>query len=569
MDDAGGRPEVALDVEIGLAEAEIAAGQAGEAIARLQALIEAPVYDPRLHYAMAAALGAAGDLEGARAALADAQTFHALQLIRDAGADLDRLTSDPAYAVQLGHMFYARKLMGPAAAAFSQAVTRPEPTAQAVVSWGLSLQHQGRIEEALTAFRFAAAQFPQSAVHELLLYACFFAEDGVQLHAAEVRRWAERYAPPYDPRARIFPNPSPAGRRLRVGYVAPSFMGSQLRQFILPVLEHHDPDRVEVVLYAADSGAEAGAPASLVRSIAALDDHQVASRVVEDRIDVLVDLWGHTAGGRLGVFALKPAPVQAAWINYVQSTGLEAMDYVLHADGTAAPGDQELFTETIWRLGPVAAPFRPGRRLDPTPTPALSEGVVTFASFNHPSRLNDATIAAWARILKGRPNSRLLLKYAYFDDPVLQSATLSRFAAHGVGSARILFEGHSTGEAYLAAFGRIDLALDPSPCPGGTTSSEAVANGVPLLTLRGPDFYSRVGTLRLEPLGLHQLVAEDWDDYVDRALALTADLEALQALRASVRPRFDASAIRDEAGFTRRLEDAFAQMYQHWFDARG
>nr|QQZ51519.1 hypothetical protein JKL49_11285 [Phenylobacterium glaciei] len=214
---------------------------------------------------------------------------------------------------------------------------------------------------------------------------------------------------------------------------------------------------------------------------------------------------------------------------------------MLHADGTQAADDDALFVEQIWRLGPIAVPFRPGARLDPTPTPALANGFVTFASFNHPARLNDATVAAWARILKGRAGSRLLLKYRYFLDPVLQQAVLARFLGHGVTAERIVFEGHSTGPDYLKSFGRIDLALDPSPAPGGTTSSEAVSNGVPLLTLRGPDFYSRVGTLRLEPLGLHQLVAESWDDYVAKALALTEDLAALDALRAEVRPRFEAS----------------------------
>ena len=157
-----------------------------------------------------------------------------------------------------------------------------------------------------------------------------------------------------------------------------------------------------------------------------------------------------------------------------------------------------------------------------------------------------------------------MLKYGAFVDPVLQEATRARFAARGVDPERLDFSGHSTGDEYLAAFGELDLALDPSPCAGGTTSSEAVSQGVPLVTLRGPDFYGRLGVLRLEPLGLHSLVAESWDDYVDRALAVTADLRALDALRQSMRARFDGSILRDEAGFARRLEAAFRQMYAIW-----
>jgi protein O-GlcNAc transferase len=561
MDIPGDEPD--LDAQIAQAQSEIASGAVVTAVDRLQALIEVPIYDHRLHYAMAAALGAVGDAEGQQSWLLDAQTFHALQEISEQdGVDMGRFVSEANYALQIGDRAYAEGKMGLASAALGQVAPQPGAPFNVIMRWGLSLLHQGRIPEAITAFTLAADTFKSSMAHEFLLYACFFAEDGVRLHAAQARRWAELYAPP--PENRPFANPDLKGRKLRIGYVAPTLLRSQLRQFIVPVLENHDLERVEVFIYCADPATEVGIRATTVRGIGALSDAAAASLIAGDGIDVLVDLWGHTSGGRLGIFALKPAPVQVAWINYVQTTGLAAIDYVLHADGTRAADDDELFVEKIWRLGPIAVPFRPGERLDPTPTPALASGHVTFASFNHPARLNDATVAAWAAILKGRPGSRLLLKYRYFVDPVLQQALLARFLGQGVTAAQIIFEGHSTGPDYLKSFGRIDLALDPSPAPGGTTSSEAVSNGVPLLTLRGPDFYSRIGTLRLEPLGLHQLVAENWDDYVAKALALAADIPALDALRAQVRPRFEASPLRDEAGFTAILEDAFRQMFERW-----
>lgn len=566
MDDAGA-PMVSIESELELAAAEVADGRAGAAAVRLQALIDVPLYDHRLHYALSSALGACGDAEGRRAALLDARTFHALEVIRDSGADLEAFVSDPEYASKIGEVCYTRGMMGPATVAFAQAALHENPSLPTLLRWGLSLQHQGRIEEAMDAFALAAEAYPGPAAHSFLLYATFFCDDGVRRHAQEVRRWAELHAPPYDPAAHRFKDSRAKGRRLRVGYVAPTFVGNQLRQFILPVLENHDRKVVDVYLYAQDAEAEAAAPAAKRRTIGNLADADAAKLIRSDGIDVLVDLWGHTSGSRLQVFALKPAPVQAAWINYVQSTGLAAMDYVIHADGTKAPDDDAMFVEQIWRIGPIAAPFRPHQRLDPTPTPALANGYVTFGSFNHPARLNDQTVAGWARILAGRPGSRLRLKYKFFVDPVLQAATRARFAAHGVEPGRIEFQGHTSGDDYLAAFGGIDVALDPSPCPGGTTSSDAVSNGVPLITMRGPDFYSRIGTLRLEPLGLHALVAESWDDYVARAVALTADIAGLDALRASMRERFDTSPLRDEAGFTRRLEDAFAQMYARKFDA--
>jgi predicted O-linked N-acetylglucosamine transferase (SPINDLY family) len=147
---------------------------------------------------------------------------------------------------------------------------------------------------------------------------------------------------------------------------------------------------------------------------------------------------------------------------------------------------------------------------------------------------------------------------------VLQRATQTRFAAHGAAPEQLEFHGHSQGADYVRAFADIDLALDPSPCPGGTTTMDAICYGVPVLALRGEDFYARTCLPLLEPCGLSELVADDWDDYVERALAVTADVQALDALRARVRPGFDASPYRDEAGFTRRLEAAFREMFRRW-----
>jgi len=336
--------------------------------------------------------------------------------------------------------------------------------------------------------------------------------------------------------------------------------------FMRPVLANHDPAAVEVYLYCADPAAETDLPRTCrTRKIGGLTDEQAAALIRQDRIDVLVDVWGHTAGSRLPVFALKPAPVQVAWINFIQTTGLEAMDYVLHADGMQMPDIEAYFTEQVWNIGPIMAPYRPAaERLDPAPTPALANGHVTFGSFNNPAKLSEETVRAWAAILKARPGDRLVLKYSYYLDPVLQRVTQARFAGYGADPAQIEFRGHSTGVDYLREFGDIDLALDPSPCPGGTTTCDALSNGVPVLTLRGADFYSRIGLPGVLPCGLDELVAESWDDYVARALSLTENYVALDALRSRVRPGFDASAYCDEAGFTRNLEGAFREMFKRW-----
>ncbi len=270
----------------------------------------------------------------------------------------------------------------------------------------------------------------------------------------------------------------------------------------------------------------------------------------------------------MGVFGHRPAPIQVAWINFVQTTGLACMDYILHADSMEVAGNDAYFTEEVWRIGPIVAPSRPAAdRPDPVSTPALRNGYVTYGSFNNPAKLSEMSVAAWALILRARPADRLVLKYSYFEDPVLQRATRARFAVYGAQPEQIEFRGHTSGGAYWREFQDIDLALDPSPCPGGTTSCDALANGVPVLTQWGDDFYSRIGVPVVLPCGLPELIAEGWDDYVDKALALTADHRALDALRAKVRPGFDASPYRDEVGFTRNLEAVFRQMFARWLAA--
>lgn len=549
--------------DLARARAEVLAGRGAEAAARLEAMVADQAFSAELYYWLSAAYGAQGLKADQREALRKAETFHGLQIMREAGGDLVRFQSDPAYAAAVGDAYYRAKLVALASLGYGRAALEPNASAQVLLQYGLSLQHQGRADDAVGIFSAAAELYPSAYVHEFLLFACFFADGGVHRHAQEARRWASMYAPKVDAASLTFANDPDPNRRLRIGYVAPSFTGLQVCQFIRPVLEAHDPAAVEIFLYVADPTKEA-APAARITSIGGLSDADAAALIRADQIDVLVDLWGHTAGGRLGVFALKPAPVQVAWMNYVQSTGLSTIDYVIHSEGMDVPGTAELFTEKIWTLGQIVAPFRPSLRADPTPAPMLANGYVTFGSFNNPAKLSDQTIAGWARVLHARPGSKLILKYSFFADPVLQNATCARFAAHGVDPARLEFRGHTVGLDYLREYGDIDLALDPSPCPGGTTTSDALACGVPVLTLKGDNFYSRIGLPCLRPLGLDELIAESWDDYVARAGALTEDAASLDVLRRKVRSRFDASALRDEQGFVRTLEAAYRQMFAGW-----
>jgi predicted O-linked N-acetylglucosamine transferase (SPINDLY family) len=556
--------EPTADARISAGREALFAGKPSLAVEEFQAISARAPADHEARYWLASARLASGDIAQGKTDLEDARILHALAFARTLGADIVRCQSDGDYAAEVAARLYANHFVAVSSAVWAMRLSCGTLTAHVLLSYGLALQHQGRSEEASLVFRAAAETFPSASLHQFLLYPQLLCENGDARFATEARAWASLYAPATP--APVQANTGRNASKLRIGYVAPTFANSQVRQFIAPLLESHDPSRVSVTLYPTHPEPEAVWPAHIaVHPIGDMSDAEAANLIRADGIDVLNDCWGHSAGSRLGIFAARVAPIQVAWINYIQTTGLEQMDYVLHADCDEPSGTDGLFTEQIWRIGPVFNAFRPAAgRLPPGPTPAGRTGRVMFGSFNHPAKLSDATIEAWSAILRRAPGARLTLKYRYFVDPVLQRATQARFAAFSVTPERLVFAGHSTGEEYFRSFADIDLFLDAWPAPGSTTTLEALSNGVPVLVLAGPTLTFGGGLYSrsiVQAAGLPELVATSPEDFVDRAIALTADIGRLDALRARVRPGFDGGAICDERGFTSRIETAFCEMY--------
>jgi predicted O-linked N-acetylglucosamine transferase (SPINDLY family) len=285
--------------------------------------------------------------------------------------------------------------------------------------------------------------------------------------------------------------------------------------------------------------------------------------VREDAIDILVDLSGHTGGNRLRLFARKPAPVQVTWLGYVATTGLQAMDYILCDRYLAPVNESDHFVEKPWYLPNTRLCFTPPQdEIVVGALPALTKGRVTFGCFNNLTKMNDAVVALWAQVLHAVPGSRLFLKSKQLNDPSLQRATLSRFAARGVAADRLALEGASSRAGYLAAYNRVDIALDPFPFTGGTTSVEGLWMGVPLITKRGDRFVAHQGESILHNVGLPEWIATDNDAYVAIAVARAADLSSLAALRVKLRSRLLASPLCDAPLFARNLEAAFRGMWQ-------
>jgi predicted O-linked N-acetylglucosamine transferase (SPINDLY family) len=234
---------------------------------------------------------------------------------------------------------------------------------------------------------------------------------------------------------------------------------------------------------------------------------------------------------------------------------------VLHADGYVTPGSQALFSETIYPIGPVVAPFRQFFDMPPAgETPLLANGFMTFGCFGHPAKVTLDVIRLWSRILVAVPTSKLVLRSGYFQDPVLQRSLRAQFAAFGIRAERIEFPPFAKGADFLATYKGVDLILDPFPYQGMTTTLDVVSAGAPVLTWEGDHMHNRIAAVTLRACGLDELITPSEDAYVETAVALAGDPQRLNALRARVRPGFEASPYRDEAGFTLRLEAAFEDM---------
>jgi predicted O-linked N-acetylglucosamine transferase (SPINDLY family) len=299
-----------------------------------------------------------------------------------------------------------------------------------------------------------------------------------------------------------------------------------------------------------------------------MSDEALAQLVKGHEIDILIDLSGHTAYNRLPMFAYRPAPVQVSWLGYFATTGLAEMDYFI-ADPWTAPAEEDaLFVEQIWRLPETYLCFsKPAVTIDVGPLPALTEGQITFGCFNGLRKLNEHVIDLWVRILDAVPDSQLFLKCAQLKDISTQTTVVKQFADRGVAAQRLILEGPSPRDELLASYNRVDIALDPFPYPGGTTSVESLWMGVPVVTMKGDRFLSRVGETIAQNIGMPEWIATSPDDYVEKAVGLSRDLNRLSAARAGLRQKIEASPLFDAPRFARHFSEAMWAMWQRRIEA--
>jgi len=293
--------------------------------------------------------------------------------------------------------------------------------------------------------------------------------------------------------------------------------------------------------------------------VARLSDPQLAQAIHEDRIDILVDLAGHSTGHRLEVFVRKPAPIQVTW-NWTATTGVGAIDWIFCDDVVMPPEDEQWFVERAWRLPGCHAPA-PRLRL-PTivgPLPCDRNGVVTFGSFNTLYKVTDAVIALWARVLERVPGSKLVMCTFALHSPKVRDRVRERFVERGIRDAALILAPGLVRLEFLRGYNEIDIGLDPFPHNGGMTTAEASFMGVPVVTKEGDTLCSRMGATIAHALGVPELIARDDDEYVAIAERLARDRNALSMLRGSLRGRLDRAA--DPVAFARKLEAAYRGMW--------
>jgi predicted O-linked N-acetylglucosamine transferase (SPINDLY family) len=355
------------------------------------------------------------------------------------------------------------------------------------------------------------------------------------------------------------------GRRLKIGYVSPDFHLHAESFFTVPLLGHHDHAAYEIHCYSSvirpDPITEwLRQRADGWREVRDENDEALAQIIRRDGIDILVDLTMHMAHNRAPLFARKPAPVQACWLAYPGGTGLEAMDYRL-TDAFMDPFDADMscYVEQSIRLPDCWVVYDP--LSDLPPRPAEQTGPITFGSLNNPSKLNDPLLALWARVLQAVPGSRLLLQVLSREHRRHIGCVMESL---GIAPERLQFAGRMERPEYLRCYDRIDIALDPLPYNGITTTCDALYMGTPVLTLAGQTAAGRAGKAMLNTIGLGELVTHTPDEFVRRAAELAADLPHLIALRRGLRARLSGSPLMDAPRFARNIEAAYRHMWRQW-----
>ncbi len=566
-----------IESQINLADTLKLAGRLAEAIATYRHLLAAQPNIPEAHYHLAHLLQQAGDLPAAVNSYRDAirlkpdfaEAFNNLGNIQRQLGKMDEAVEAlrsairfkpalPHSYINLGALLQILGRLDESIVMSKQAIALAPHSPEGHLNLANAYKDQGRLDDAVAAYRAAIAADPRhAAAHSALVYALYFHDRyDSQTILGEHKQWAAVHAESLT----IVHTPHPARDThspLRIGFVSPDFNDHPVGRFLLPFFEFHDREQFHFICYSdtvrTDDVTERFKDFSKEwRDCAALSDAALAAQIRADKVDILIDLALHMAGTRLLVFARNPAPVQATYLAYAGTSGISAMDYRITDSYLDPPGNDGFYTEKSIRIPSYWCYQPPPGAPDVAPLPALASKVITFGCFNNFAKVSDSTLQTWGELLRAVPNARLLLHSR--PGPHRQRVT-------DLVGDRVDFIGGQSYAQYLANHARVDIALDPFPYNGGTTTCDALWMGVPVVTLAGQSAVARAGVSILSNVGLPELIASSREQYIEIASKFASDLDKMSRLRLSLRSQMKSSRLCDAQGFARSMEGAFREMW--------
>jgi predicted O-linked N-acetylglucosamine transferase (SPINDLY family) len=458
-----------------------------------------------------------------------------------------------------------------AAHAFKQAVKLKPDYAAAYNNLGIVEKDMGDVEAGISNYRRALQLNPSyaSCFSNLLFCLSHSQNISTQTLFTEHRQFSQRYETPLKASWPKHVNTPDAERCLHIGFVSADFRDHALAYFIEPLLQHLAGSS-KLVLHAYAASAIEDDMTLRLRThfkfwnqVNASSDAALAQKIGDDAIDILIDLDGHTAGNRLTSFAMKPAPIQASWLGYLATTGLQAMDYYLADAYLLPPGQLDAqFTEQLVQL-PANAPFMPAATAPAVNAlPAIKNGYITFACFNRPNKITPSVVQLWCQLLTALPHSKMLL--GAMPEKGSYEALQKWFAAEGISAERLIFHKRSSLDTYLEQHHSVDICLDTFPSNGVTTTCHAAWMGVPTLCLQGERLASRGALAVMQHMGLDQFITAYAADFVRQGVLLATQIDQLAEVRTSLRSRFAQSPLAQPAMIASALEQALVQMWQRW-----
>ena len=474
----------------------------------------------------------------------------------------------------LGNLYAASCKSNLAIKCFEQAITIAPENAETRYNYGRALQQVGWVDEAISQFKLAVQLCPESSdAHSNLIFTMQYTSSIQPTQISEsARRWAASLTS-VTPEISLT-NEADKPRKLKLGFVSGDLSNHPVGFFLSPVFEHRDPAQFHITCYSNRPNLkedEKTRHLQLVsdrwRNIFGQSDKVVQAQILEDRIDILFDLSGHTGQNRLAIFARRLAPIQIGWIGSCATTGLQTMDYLFADRAVVPPEDEHLFTETIWRLPKNYLCFDvPDFDVPTIKNEGLHPRPITFGCYNNPTKLSMDTLRTWAEIMSRLPESRIIFRGKMYGDDAVRNRIHNALADVGIAKERTEMRGSLVRDEFLASYNEIDLSLDPFPFGGGVSTAESLWMGVPVITLRSDRWAGRVSESILNAMGRPQWVAKNIHGYIELAVDLANQKNTLRMETDTLRTEFEKSPLCDGWSFTKEIELALRNMWHIWCD---